>query len=140
MKYKILLILFVISLISSGLLAYGGYNNTEVCNPDSQGCSAVSLSDYSTTFGINNNYYGVVIFLFMSILTYSHIKNPKKTKSSIIKLGVTIGTIVSLYFIYLQQFIIQAWCKYCLIVDFSMIVAFGIVFFSWRRKRKWKTR
>ena len=99
MKYKILLILFIISLISSSLLAYGGYNDTEVCTPGSQGCSAVSSSDYSTTFGIDNNYYGIVIFLFMSLLTYSHLKNPKKAKASLIKLGVTIGMIISLYFI-----------------------------------------
>ena len=140
MKYKILLILFIISLIGSCLLAYNGHNASEICDPNAHGCSTVSMSEYSSTFGIDNNYYGILIFLFMSTLTYFHIKNPKKRKSLIIKTGVTIGAIISLYFIYLQQFIIQAWCKYCLVVDFSMIVAFGIVFFSWRKKRKWRNQ
>lgn len=137
-KYKILLVLFLIALVSSGLLAYHGYNGSEVCDPDAQGCSAVGVSEYNETFGISNSYYGVAIFLIMVLLTGSHLKQPKKFKSSLIKLGVIVGTIISLYFIYLQQFVIQAWCKYCIIVDFTMIIAFGIIFFSWRRKRKWK--
>jgi uncharacterized membrane protein len=136
-KYKILMILFVLALVSSALLAFNGFNGTGVCDPNVEGCSTVSLSEYSTTFGIENSYYGVIIFLFLIFVTYSHIKKQSKFKSSIIKMGVIVGTIIAIYFIYLQQFVIGAWCKYCLITDFAMIIAFGIVFFSWRRKRKW---
>jgi len=134
MRFKILLILFLIALVSSAILSFN--NISEVCEPG-EGCTTVEQSEYNYTFGIKNSYYGTAIFLLMSILTFSEIRRPKKIKRFFINLGVVVGAIVALYFIYLQQFIIKAFCKYCLAVDISMLLALLVIFVSWRRNRKW---
>ena len=134
MRYKILLILFLIALVSSAILSFN--NISEVCEPG-EGCTIVGQSEYNHTFGIKNSYYGTAIFLLMSILTFSEIRKSKKMKRFFINLGVVIGAFIALYFIYLQQFIIKAYCKYCMAVDISMLVALLVIFVSWRRNRKW---
>ena len=73
LKYKILLILFIISLVSSLMLAF--IPNGETCNVEDT-CNAVQASKYSETFGIKNSHYGVAIFLFLTILTFSEIRKP----------------------------------------------------------------
>ena len=130
MKYQILFILFLISLISSATLSLAPIE--KICNLE-EGCSIVQHSIYSSTLGIKNSHYGVLVFLFLTIITISQIKNPTKFKILIIKLGIWIGAIIAIYFIYLQKFVLGAFCKYCMTVDLSMLTALAIILF-------WKTK
>jgi len=129
LKYEIILALFIISLISSVILSFSPVSDT--CSIVG-GCDIVHDCCYNYTFGIQNSHYGVGIFLFLSILTFLQIKNPTKKKKNIIHLGIILGSLVALWFLYLQQFIIKAYCQYCLIVDFSLLIALGVIIFKWR--------
>ena len=73
--------------------------------------------------GIKNEYFGDVIFAFMIFVVISCIAKPKKSKKMIIKLGILFGALTALYFIYLQFFVVHAICKYCMVIDSSMILA-----------------
>ena len=126
MKYKILLIIFIISLISSIIILSTVYGNSSFCEPNG-GCNSVQNSKYGYLFGISNSIYGIFIFLTLSIITFSQIKKPTKNKQLLIKYAVTIGFIIAIYFIFLQIFILKALCRYCLVIDFSMILAFFLV-------------
>ena len=126
MKNKILLIIFIISLISSIIILSTVYGNSSFCEP-SGGCNSVQNSKYGYLFGISNSIYGIFIFLTLSIITFSQIKKPTKNKQLLIKYAVTIGFIIAIYFIFLQIFILKALCRYCLVIDFSMILAFFLV-------------
>lgn len=132
MKYKILLVLFIIALVGSILLAFD--KNHEICEPES--CEDVQSSKYSSLFGIQNHYYGIVMFAFMIFITFSYIKKPRTYKKYIINLGVVVGAVIAIYFLYLQQFVLNVYCKYCLVVDISMILALILVIFR-RRRKKW---
>lgn len=134
MKNKILLVLFIISLIGSVILAIN--SGAGVCKPG-EGCAILENSEYNSVFGIKNSYYGIVIFAFLILLTLSHIRRPRASKRLIIHAGIIMGTIVSLYFIYLQQFVLKAYCNYCMVVDVSIILAFVVVVVSWKRRRRW---
>jgi len=125
MKYKIFLMVFIISLISSIIL----YSNSikEICNPG-ESCDVVNNSVYGSTFGIKNSFYGIFIFSFMIAVTLFHIKNPNKLTRRIIYTGVILGSIVALYFLYLQFFVIKAFCNLCLIVDFSLLISLIFLF------------
>lgn len=127
MKYKTLLAIFIIAFMSSALLAWSSscdaQNSCEL-NPD----DTQSFIPNKTT----NGFIGMSIFLFMSTITYLHIKNPIKRKKVIIHLGIIIGAIISLYFLYVQQFVAQAYCKYCLVIDIGLLLAFGIAIFTWK--------
>ena len=128
MKYKIFLLVFVISLISSIVL----YSNsiTGICDPG-KGCDVVNSSVYGKTFGISNSLYGIFIFSFMILLTLFHIKNPNKHTREVIHLAIILGSAVALYFLYLQLFVIKAICNFCLLVDVGLIVSLVFMFYLW---------
>jgi len=130
MKYKIILFLVLIAIIFSSILAFSEI--PLICGTN-DGCTAVQSSSYSTFLGIKNSLIGVFAFIIIGAIIYSHIKNPKKIKKTIINLGIIIGGIIAIYFIYLQLFVIKEICKYCLVVDIATITgAFTLIF--WREK------
>ena len=131
LKYRILFAIFVIALISSILLSVVPL--PLICTP-LEGCNAVQTSVYAKTLGIENSYFGIAIFGLMSFMIWSHIRKPHKHKKSIINFGVFIGAMVSLYFLYLQRFVLHASCKYCLVVDFGMVVSFFIMNVPWKKR------
>lgn len=124
LRYKILLVIFLAALISSLLLSFVPL--PLICTKFT-GCNAVQTSIYAKTFGISNSYYGIVIFALMSLLSVLHIRKPRKHTKLLIHAGVFMGTLVVLYFLYLQQFVIHAYCKYCLVVDIGMVIGFIVL-------------
>jgi uncharacterized membrane protein len=123
-KYKLILFILLLSLASSILLSFVPLSI--LCTP-LEGCNAVQTSSYAQTFGIHNSDIGIAIFALMILVTISYIRKPTKQKKNLIRLGIFGGTFISLYFIYLQKFVIHAWCKYCLVVDIGMLIAFVII-------------
>ena len=116
MKYKVLLVLFIISFASSLTLSLKPVS--EICDLN-KGCEVVHYSQYNFTFGIQNSHYGVFIFLFLILLTSSQIVKPKKNKETAIKVLVIIGSLIAVYFLYIQEFVLNAYCKYCLLITMN---------------------
>lgn len=131
LKYRILLAIFIIALICSILLSVVPL--PFICTP-LEGCNAVQTSVYAKTFGIDNSFFGVAIFGLMSFMIWSHIRKPHKHKKSVINLGVFFGAMIALYFLYLQEFVLHAFCKYCLVVDFGMIASFFVMNIPWKKR------
>jgi len=130
MKHKVLVIILTVCLFASVVLSF--LPTQQICGVKS-GCETVQNSQYTSTLGIKNDYLGVAAFLLLLILTISHIKYPRKYKSTFIFLGLLIGTLFALYFIYLQIFVIKAFCTYCLIADIGIILSLILIF---PRKKK----
>jgi len=132
-KYQILLTLFIISLVSSAILSFASV--TELCaiGETQGGCNLVQNSAYASTFGIKNSNYGIIAFAVLSLVTISYLKNPTKLKKQAIYAGAIIGAITAIYFIYLQEFVIDATCKYCMVIDISIILALILILFTWKK-------
>lgn len=126
MKYKLLLIIFLISLISSIILFSISKGDSGFCKPDGS-CSSVQNSKYAYLFGISNSIYGIIIFAFLSLITFMEILKPTQIKRRLIDSGAIIGFLIALYFIFLQIFTLKAFCKFCLVIDFGMIIAFILI-------------
>jgi len=129
-KYEILLAIFFISLLSSLMLSLAP--SPLICNLN-EGCGVVENSVYSETFGIKNADYGVAIFIFAIILTLLHLKNPTENKKNLIHLIILIGASIAIYFIYLQIFVLKAFCKYCMVVDTALIFGLLTIIFNWKK-------
>lgn len=127
-KYKILFILFSISLIASLVLSLT--STPLIC---AKGCDIVQTSSYAKTLGIKNSIYGTFIFLILIYLTFLEIQNHDKIRKDLIHYSVIMGSAIAVYFLYIQTFILNAWCKYCLVVDFSLIVALILIIFTWKK-------
>ena len=128
-KHHIILAFLIISLASSIVLSTQPLS--EICDVG-KGCEVVQHSKYSETLGIKNSHFGVLIFAILSIITFKQIKLPTKKKKQFLKLGLIIGSIIAIYFIYLQQFILKAYCKYCMVVDISILIALAILL-TWKK-------
>ena len=130
-KYHVILFAFLVSLASSLILSTQPIS--EICN-SREGCSTVQNSEYSYFLGIKNHDYGIVIFSVLSVLTFSQIKKPDKRKEKIILTSIIMGSVISVWLIYLQAFVLKGYCVYCLIVDVSLILSLIWVVFT----GKWK--
>lgn len=130
-KYYIILIIFLISLIGSIILSIVPVE--KACGSNQTGCYQVQTSNYEKIFGIKNSHLGLIAFGILSLITFCHIRKPQKIKKNLITLGIVTSLIFSLYFIYLQIFVLKAFCKYCMTVDIGSIINFLVIIF-WREK------
>jgi len=138
MKNKFLLAIFIISFLASVILSIPQSSDSGFCRADANvGCNSVQNSKYSYTFGIKNSYIGLIAFAFLSFVVFSHIKNPRKNKKLLIDIGIIIGALIAIYFIYLQAFVLKEFCRYCLVVDIGMISALLLII-PW--KIKWNEK
>ena len=130
-KYIVLLIIFIICLIASAILSF--IPPEKACGGDETSCNIVSESPYAQTIGIKNCYFGLIVFSVLIILTICHILKPKKYKKQLILTGLIIGSILAVYFIYLQLIVINACCQYCMVVDIGTLLGLAIALF-WKEK------
>ncbi len=129
MKYKIFLAIFVISLISSIILATD--SSSGICKPGN-GCDTVNNSSYGYTLGIKNSYYGIFLFSLMSFLTLFHINRPTRHTRMIIHAAIIVAAAIALYFLYLQFFVIRAICEFCLIIDIGSLISLVFLVYLWK--------
>lgn len=79
-----------------------------------QGCEKVTTSPYSMFAGIPVALFGAVYYLAVIILTVLYFDTGKTRLLSFLGRFVFLGLAASLYFLYIQLFIINAICIYCL--------------------------
>ncbi len=77
------------------------------------GCDKVLTSPYNNFFGIPLAVFGMAyyLFVFLGTVLYLDIKHIFVLK--VVSLSTILGAVFSLYFIYLQAFVIGAFCMYC---------------------------
>ena len=131
-KKILLLILLLIALVSSAILSFKPLS--EICNVE-EGCDLVQNSSYAYTFGIKNSFFGVGIFGFLSILALIQIFRHSGKMEEFLKFSLILGSAAAIYFLILQIFVLKAYCKYCIVVDLSVILAL-LVIYSPKRKIK----
>lgn len=116
---KIIWVLIMLEILVSIYLVYADIAGVDFC-PFNLDCKEVSLSEYSSIFGIKLNIIGVLSFtallLIFIFIDYSHYM-PK-----LFILANIIGVIGSLRFLYIQFFILHKLCFFCLITDFTMLI------------------
>lgn len=121
MKYKTIILLISLALISSIILTFVPIE--QACAVKENGCYAVQTSQYEKTFGIKNVHFGLAAFSVLLIITLIQRKKPTKRKKQFIFIGLICGSLIALYFLYLQFFVLRAVCKYCMVADVGVILA-----------------
>lgn len=79
------------------------------------GCDTVASSPYSNMFGIPLALYGVAFYLFLGGCALLYLDTKKIFFARLILPISALGFLMSLYFIYVQKFLIGAFCVYCVI-------------------------
>lgn len=101
-------------LVISSYLTFAHYNSSGVnfCATGS-GCDTVTLSSYSSILGLPVSFMGVFGYLFFIILLTVQIS--KKVKWTLLFLISIAAFAFSLYLTYLEFFVINAVCSFCVI-------------------------
>ncbi len=95
-----------------------------------KGCEQVTTSPYSLIFGIPVSLLGSLYYLTILILSVIYLDSKKIKFLNIIAKITPFGFLASLYFVYLQIFVIKAICLYCMgsATTSTLLFIFGLIF------------
>lgn len=108
------------------------------------GCDEVANSESSTMFGFPVALYGVIYYFGILLISFLHLNFADKKFKGIFKLlnseilpfYTLIGLAMSLRFLYLQVFVINALCTYCLISLLTSTLLFILGIILWRKTNR----
>lgn len=120
-----LLIVAFLGIADSWYLADTALSGDElVCTIDGlDKCNTVAKSPYSHLFGIPLGVYGVFFYSAFFILSALLFVYPKRIVFAGLYLLGVIGLIASIIFLFIQLFLIKAFCIYCVA---SAVIAFAL--------------
>jgi len=101
-------------------------HNEAACTPGFGDCYTVNTSRYAEVYGIPVAIFGLAAYLFIIVLLLSESKTPfLRENGNMILFGVSlIGVLYSAYLSYLEEFVIHAWCPYCILSALAMLTIF----------------
>lgn len=97
------------------------------------GCDAVLSSEYATLLGIPLAYLGVVYYLVLLTGSLMYYQYSSRLILSILKTINGSGLAFSIYLIYLQSSVLNAFCQYCLLSAAITTLMFIIIMVSSRQ-------
>jgi uncharacterized membrane protein len=92
------------------------------------GCGAVLNSNWSTIFSVPTAFYGVAYYGVIAIFSGGYLFGDNELLLQLLVGVTTVGMIFSGFLVYLQAFVIEAFCQYCLVSALLTVVACGL---SW---------
>lgn len=88
-------------------------------------CQKVQYSTYSKTFGVPNSLLGFGMYVAILALTWLYASG--QTNELPLRAIVTFGFAFSVYFTYIQAFVLKAFCTWCVISAINFLVMFVTV-------------
>ncbi|MBI5306590.1 vitamin K epoxide reductase family protein [Candidatus Wolfebacteria bacterium] len=125
-----------IGFLDAGYLAVKYYLGTPINCSFFDGCEKVTTSQYAAILGIPVALLGAIYYLFIFILAVAYFDTKKEKILYFTARFVFVGFFVSLWFLYLQLFIIKAVCLYCIFSAITSIILFLLGLFVIKLQRK----
>lgn len=133
----ILLALVVVGLGVSGYLSYIKLSNAEVICTDagSFNCGVVENSDYATLGGVYLGYLGFAAYIIIGglLLLENRIAFLREYAPMLVLVMVFFGWIFSMWLVYVQGFILEAWCMWCLMHEVNITVMLVLSGLRWKQ-------
>lgn len=98
-----------------------------------EGCEAVLTSQYATIFGIPLAVYGAIAYFIAFVLAVLTALGKRKTWL-LFSLQVIVMTVFTIWLLYVQGIILEAYCQFCLLSAAVTFTLFAIALISrfWR--------
>ncbi len=124
---KILFTIAIVGLLVSGYLSIVYATQGPIPCSLHGGCEVVRASTYAHIFGISTPYYGVVYYVLLALgaLLLTPLRKAALRIPLLVLTGM--GLAVSIWLTYLEAFVIQAWCQWCLVSAVLTLLAFLVV-------------
>lgn len=126
----VFIVLSILGFIDAAYLTIEHYRDASVVCLLINTCDLVLQSSYATIGAIPVSLLGVVYYLGIFILSIISFIKKNERLFFATALLTTLGLLASLWFLYIQLFIIHSLCFYCLFSAFDSIVLFilGLIF------------
>ena len=117
----------LIGIVDTLYLIYHKVRGTDVACPmfPKQWCRTVQYSSYSRTLGIPNSIAGFGMYLALFVLTWFFIGGSIAFWP--IQAIVTFGFLFSMYFTFIQAFVLRAFRTWCVVSALNFVVMFWVV-------------
>lgn len=124
-----LIILSLLGLFDASYLTFKHYAGLPMSCSLLQGCEKVLTSQYAVIGGLPVALLGVGYYLAIFVVSASSFRYPSAKTLVLIRLLSPFGFLGSLWFVYLQLFVLKAICLYCLIsaVTSTLIFIFSFI-------------
>lgn len=99
------------------------------------GCEVVLTSRYAEVLGVPVALVGAAYYLVLVLLLVAHLDGGKLGTAKAAAFFAAVGVFASLWFIYLQVFVLTSACLYCLLSAASSALACAFSCLSWRRQQ-----
>jgi uncharacterized membrane protein len=127
-KYNIYaLIAAIIGALDSVYLAWIKLSHNEtLCAPGLGDCFTVNTSRYAELFGIPIALFGLVTYLaIIAILLFERRIDFLNENGTLALFGIgLVGVLYSAYLSYLEEFVLHAWCPYCILSAVMITIVF----------------
>lgn len=123
----IALIAAVIGAIDATYLTWVKLSHNEtLCSPGFGDCYTVNTSRYAEVYGIPIALLGLGTYLaIIALLLFEEKTDFLRENGSMLLFGISlIGVLYSAYLSYLEEFVIHAWCPYCILSALAMVAIF----------------
>jgi uncharacterized membrane protein len=112
---KVILLLSIVGIFDTAYLTIKRFTHENVNCSIFEGCDFITTSGYSAIFGVPVAVLGIIFYILIFALTLWHIKSKNKKILNYLLGLSSVGFIMSLWFVYVQAFILDAYCLYCLV-------------------------
>ncbi len=121
-----LFIVALIGFIDAGYLTVEHYQNVIPPCSITGGCEVVLTSDYSVIFGVPVSLLGMIYYFLIMAGTFGYLESKHVALLKWSCIATTAGFLMSLWFLYVQAFILNKYCLYCLGSATTSIILFVI--------------
>ncbi len=132
-KYTLMFLigLTLAGIFDCGALVFLHFGASDICTGG--GCDAVMSSSFSHVLGIPLSIFGLVYYFSLFTLSLRQRFFPRPHLMNWVFNLSSIGVLVSVYFVFLQAFIIGQWCPFCLISAGLSLGVFLVSLFQIRK-------
>ncbi len=125
------LVLVAVAIVGVGIASYLAWENSRgesgVCTIV-HGCSTVQQSKYGKILGIPVSVPGLGLYALLALSGIAWVTNARGVRpyaALVGAVGAAFGFLFSLFLTYLEAFVIDAWCIYCIVSAVLMTVLFA---------------
>lgn len=146
MKNKTTLIPYLLLLLSflgfadSTYLAVLHYKNIIPPCTIAKGCETVLTSQFSEIWGIPISLLGSIYFAVLIIFCVLFIQKNQNKHLKIFLILVFLGTLYGVALLFIQRFILKAFCQYCLLVEAIIFLIFILSVLLKKNQQKLKSQ
>lgn len=113
-----LVLLAVLGLTDSIYIAWKTSKKQPLACPLNTDCNKVLNSKWSKTFHIKNEYLGILYYTFIIVIAFLWFYTNKAYLQHLLLFSSIIALLFSIFFVYVQKYLIKEYCFYCLISVF----------------------